>query len=145
AERLVLRMSTAAEGVVLPRGTPVADHVLAVAVNERGPTDDAIGAVPGDLDCGLSPAVVVDVAAGLLPVDGVAEGSGGAVAHRPDDLVHPPAARGDERLLAQVEDSCEPVGAEARMLACAPVVQDGHLLTDIGVSPVRDTIGVLGF
>ena len=77
-------------------------------------------------------------------VDGIAEGAGRAVPDRPDDLVHPAAAGGDERLLAAVEDGGEPVGAQAGVLAGAAVVEDGHLLADVGVPPVRDPVGVLG-
>ena len=122
----------------------VAGHVRAVVVDEGDRAGDAVRAVLRHLDHRRPARVVVDLRAGLLLVDGIAEGSGRAVPDRPDDLVHPAAAGSDERLLAAVEDGGEPVGAQARVLAGASVVEDGHLLTHVGVPPVRDPAGVLG-
>jgi len=84
--------------------------------------------------------VVIHLVAGLDPVDGVAERARGAVPDRPDDFVHPPAAGGDERLAAPVEDRRQPVGAETGMLAGAPVVQDGDLLPGVAITVVGNPV-----
>jgi hypothetical protein len=108
-------------------------------VDDPDAAGDAVGPVPGDLNRGFACAVVVDVVAGLDPIDGVAEGSRGAVADGTDNLVHSTTARGDERLLALVEDGRQPIGAIAGMLAGAPVVENGDLLPHVGVTPVGDS------
>ena len=63
AERFVLGVSTATQGVVLSRGALVAVDVVAVVVGERDAAGDAIRAVLGDLDGRLRVSVVVDVVA----------------------------------------------------------------------------------
>ena len=86
---------------------------------------------------------VVDLRPRLHGVQRVAQRAGRAIAYRPDDFVHPPAARADERLLTEVEHRGEPVGAQPGVLAQAAVVQHRYLLADIGVAPVGDPVRVL--
>src|ERR1022692_1965914 len=144
AVRLVLRVAAPAERIVLNRGSlgPVLE--LARRAGESDAAGDPVRAVLGDLDGRLPGAIPVGLAAGFGAVDGVAQRSGGAVPHGADDLVHPAAAGGHERLLAGAEHGGEPVRAQARVLAYAAVIEDGQLLAGIGVTPVRDPLGVPG-
>jgi len=137
-------MPAPAQRIVLTGGAGVAVLGSALPVGERDAAGDAVGAVPGDLDHWLTRAVPVGLAAGFLAVDTVAECPARAIAYRADDLIHPPAAGGDERFLALAEDGRQPAGAISRVLAGAPVVEDGHLLPGVGVAPVRDPAGVFG-
>jgi len=117
---------------------------FALAVAERDAAGDAVGAVPGDLDHWLTRGVPVGVGAGLGADDAVAERPRRAVAYRADDLIHPPAAGGDEGFLALAEDGRQLAGAISRVLAGAAVVEDGDLLPGVGVAPVGDPARVLG-
>jgi hypothetical protein len=47
-------------------------------------------------------------------------------------------------LLVQPEDVGQAVGAQAGVLAGAPVVEDGHLLAGVGVLAVGDSVRLLG-
>src|SRR6516164_4057739 len=100
AKRLVLRMPAPAQRIML-----------------TGSARDAVGAVPGDLDHWLTRGVPVGVGAGLGADDAVAERPRRAVAYRADDLIHPPAAGGDEGFLALAEDGRQLAGAISRVLA----------------------------
>jgi hypothetical protein len=156
AERLVLRVPAAAQGVVLAGGPGVAGRLVAVGAvraviapraagaGQGDAAGDPVRAVPGHLDRRVALAVVVDVGPSLLLVDGIAQGTRGAVTDGPDDLVHPAAAGGHERLRAGPEHGREPVGAQPRMLAGAAVVEDGHLLAGVAVALVRHPARILG-
>ena len=87
--------------------------------------------------------MTVDVLARLDAVDCVAERAGGAGAHRAHELVHPAAAGRDERRLVGAECGRDAVGAEAGVLADAAVVEDRHLLADVGVAAIGMAVGVL--
>src|SRR5207248_11597871 len=97
AERLVLRLPAAAQRVVLSGGALVAWDVLATGMAQRDRTGVSVRAVLGHLDRWLPVAVVVHGVTGLDAVEGVSQSAGGAIADRPDDLVHPPPAGMDER------------------------------------------------
>ena len=144
AERLVLRVAAPAERVVLTGRARGPGHVRARRVGQADPAGHPVGAVLGDLDGLLALAVPVDQAAGFLAVEGQAQRPGRTVAHRPDELVHPGSARGDEGLGAGAEGRRQPVGAQAGVLADAPVVEDRDLLTRVGVALVRHPVRVLG-
>ncbi len=87
---------------------------------------------------------MVDIGSGLDSVDGETERPRRAVANRPDDLVHPAPAGGDERLGRQPEDGRQAVGAQPGVLAGAAVVDDRHLLADIGIEVVGDPLRIFG-
>jgi len=78
----------------------------------------------------------------LLAVDGEPDRAGRAVAHGPDDLVHPAAARRHERLGAGAEHSRQPVAAQSGVLADPAIVEDRDLLACIGVEPIGDPLRV---
>jgi hypothetical protein len=100
--------------------------------------------VLGHHDGGLARVAPVGLAARGPAIDGQAQRPGRAVAHSRDDLVRAGAARRHERLLPGPEHGRQPVGAQARVLAGAPVVQDRHLQAVVGVEPVGHPLGVLG-
>ena len=144
AERLVLGLPAAAEGVVLP-GRPFGPGlVVPLPVAQRDAAGDPVRAVLGDLDGRLPGAAVVDLGPGLLAVDGEAQGPRRAVPDGADDLIHPPTARVTNGSLAGMEDRRQAVGAVAGVLADPTVVEDGDLLADIGVPSVGNPVGALG-
>ena len=81
---------------------------VAVLVGEHEAAGYAVGAVLGHLDRRL-PNGLIDILPCLAPVDGEAQGARWAVAHRPDELVHPGAARADEGVAGSVERRDQPV------------------------------------
>src|SRR5262245_17911142 len=129
-------MPAATQGIVLARRPLSPSDRTAALIGERDPARDPIWAVPGHLHSGLARAVTVDGVASLDAVERVAERPRGAVPNRSDDLVHPPATRRDERLLVDAEDRRQAVGAVARVLTRAAVVEDRDLLPNMGVEPV---------
>jgi hypothetical protein len=129
--------------VVLERRAGGPCDVVAAMVDETQAAADAVGTVLRDFDLGRTGVIVIDLGARLHPVDRVGQGTRRAVADGADDLVHPPAARRDERLLVGAEGGLQSVGAEARVLADAPVVEDRHLLADVGVAPVGNAVRIL--
>src|SRR5262249_41126949 len=133
-----------AQGVVFQRGTPGAFLRGPVRVEEGDLAGDPVRTVLGHLDRRPAGAAPVHLVPGLDGIDGVAQRPRRAVADGTDDLVHPAAARGDERLGAGAERGGEPAGAQTGVLADAPVVVDRQLLARIGVPPVWDPLGILG-
>src|SRR5205807_1703074 len=101
----------------------VARHIAALLVAQGDSTGDAVGPVPGDFDRRFPTIVPIDPIASFLAVDGIAERPRRTVPDGPDDLVHPASARRDEGLLVDPEDGGDTVGAEARVLTRAPVVE----------------------
>src|SRR6516225_10169543 len=86
----------------------------------------------------------VNLLALLAAAGRVAQRARRAVPHGTDDLVHPPAAWGHERLGAGAEHRGQAVGAQPRMLADAAVVEDCQLVARIAVATVGDPFGILG-
>jgi hypothetical protein len=78
------------------RGAVVALDVLVVFVNEWDATSDAVRPVLGDFDRRFAAVPPIDVFAGFVAVERVAEGAGWTAAHGADDLVHAGAAGCDE-------------------------------------------------
>ena len=144
AERLVLRVAAPAQRVVLTGRARGPRHVRARRVGQADPAGHPVGAVLGHLDRGLPRCVPVGQVARLGAVEGQAQRPGRAVAHRPDDLVHPAAARSHEGLGGGAERGGQPVGAQAGVLADAPVVEDRDLLPGVGVALVGHPVRVLG-
>jgi hypothetical protein len=83
-------------------------------------------------------------AAGASGRGGSAPPAGGRDLQGLDDLVQTPSARRDKRLIVGMEDRVEAVGAEARMSAESPVVEDGQLEPVVAVATLGHTIRVLG-
>jgi hypothetical protein len=106
----VLRVPAPAEAVVLERGAGVADDRPAMTVEQGDASGDPVGPVLGDLD-GLL-AVLLGPLAGHALLDGEAQRTGWARLNGADDLVHPAAARCDERVGLAPEHGRQAVGAE---------------------------------
>ena len=145
AERLVLRMAAPAERVVLPGRARGPGHVRARRVGQADPAGHPVRAVLGHLDRALPlPCQSARSRASSSTVEGQAQRPGRAVAHRPDELVETAAAGGDERARhAGAEHGRQPVGAQAGVLADAPVVEDRDLLARVGVALVGHPVRVL--
>ena len=126
---------------MLQRGALIARLIVALPVLERDATRDPIRAVPGDLDRGW--VFLVALIAGFPAVDRVAERAGGAGSHGANDLLHPCTIGIDEGVLAEEEHRGQPVRAEASMGAEAAVVEHSHLLTNVGITAVRDPLWIL--
>src|SRR5262249_36557704 len=81
AEGLVLALTARAEAVVLEGGAFDPRDGVSVLIGERKAAGDAVGAVLGHLDRRL-PNGLVDILPNLAPVDGEAQRTRRAVAHR---------------------------------------------------------------
>lgn len=127
---------------MLARGAGILRDRDAILVDQLDMPGDAIGAVPRDLDLRRP----VDI--GQVRVthwsDADAERARRASAHRIDEIVEPRAARRNERLLAEMEHSIEPIRAEGGVRAGAAVVEHERLLPRVDVELVGHAARVLG-
>src|SRR2546425_2612214 len=120
-EGFVLRVTTATEAVVFPRGTGIARLIVALPVHERDATANPIGSVLGDLNSRW--AHLVHPVADFDTRERIAQRARWAGAYRAHDLVHPGAIGRHEPILTDVERRGQSIRAEARMGADAPVVE----------------------
>src|SRR5262249_36439900 len=116
---------------------------VAVRIAERDRAGDPVRTVLGYLDLRLAGVVPVDLIACLGAVHRVAQRSGRAAPHGPDDLVHPSPAGGHGGLGASAEHAGQPVGAESGVLADTAVIEDSQLQSRIGIPLVGDPLGIL--
>lgn len=142
AERLVLRVAAPAEAAVLERRAGVARNGAALGVDDGDAAGEAVRPVLRDLD--RRRPRLVDLCGTPTVVEGEAEGARGAGSHHLGDLVHPGAARGDERVGIRAEHRPDAVAAETRVGARPPVVQDGERKPRVDILAVRRARGILG-
>src|SRR5207249_10290369 len=114
AERLVPGLATAAQGIVLARGS-----LAPGGADQLDPAGDVVRAVPRHEDS-RQPILVAPLDAG----DRVAEGAGGAHAHDRSHLLRRGAVRVDPRLPLQPPHRTQVFGAEAGVGTDAAVVVD---------------------
>src|SRR5215467_6928214 len=85
AERLVLRLTAATEGIVLSRGSLRTLFILALLIFERDATGNAVRPIFGDGDRRF--AHLVDLLATLNAINRIAQRTGWTVLHGGDDLL----------------------------------------------------------
>src|SRR5262250_1470160 len=112
---------------MLPRCALGAVGRRTVRAGQQDATGDTVRAVLGHLDARLPGVPPVHLLALLAAAGRVAQRARRAVPYGTDDLVHPAAAWGHERLGAGAEHRGQAVGAQPRMLADAAVVEDCQL------------------